>query len=448
MQIDEPIKWQTVIPESLRQPALEVARDVAERLRDPERTAEIARLGSEQSGLDVKRQIQWTPFSVVYGHAAPALLFGQMDHCFPGQEWDRLAHTYLVLAARSLETVPDLALGPSLFGGLAGLCFTTHYLSRNGVRYRRLLGTLDELLFRQTVEVARLPDPFPSGVTFNDYDLISGPAGIGAYLLLRLKAPRVDQALDAVINRLLFLSERRADGHLRFFIPPEWQPTEHHLEQYPRGATDCGLAHGVPGPLAFLSLAHLNGVERPGLREAIRRLADWIVAQQYEDDWGANWPYAVPPDGIQSPESSTRSAWCYGSPGVARALWLAGCALQDGELQDVAIEALRAVRRRPIKIRRIDAPILCHGVAGLLQIVLRFANDTGQHFFVEMATELTQQLLGLFEPDSLAGFRDIEPDGRKVDNPGLLEGAVGAALTLLAAATDVEPAWDRMFLLS
>lgn len=119
MQMDEPIKWKAVIPESLRQPALEVARDVAERLRDPERVVEIAKLGSEQSSFETKKQMQWTPSNVVYGHAAPALLFGQMDRCFPGQEWDRLAHTYLALAARSLETVPGLALGPSLFGGLA-----------------------------------------------------------------------------------------------------------------------------------------------------------------------------------------------------------------------------------------------------------------------------------------------------------------------------------------
>ena len=261
--------------------------------------------------------------------------------------------------------------------------------------------------------------------------------------------PRAATALDAVVDRLVFLSEWQTDGRLRLFIPPEWQPTERHLEQNPDGATDCGLAHGVPGPLAFLALARMHGVERPGLGEAIRRLADWIVAQQYEDGWGINWPYTVAPDGVEPPPvGTTRAAWCYGSPGVAPALWLAGDALQDSDLQSVAIKAMHAVRRRPVEARGIPGPILCHGVAGLLQVVLRFANNTSQEYFAEMAAELTEQLLDLFEPDSLSGFRDVEPDGRKVDNPGLLEGAAGAALTLLAAATDVEPAWDRMFLLS
>jgi hypothetical protein len=36
----------------------------------------------------------------------------------------------------------------------------------------------------------------------------------------------------------------------------------------------------------------------------------------------------------------------------------------------------------------------------------------------------------------------------EITEVGIVEGAAGIALTLLAAATDVEPAWDRMFLLS
>jgi hypothetical protein len=35
-----------------------------------------------------------------------------------------------------------------------------------------------------------------------------------------------------------------------------------------------------------------------------------------------------------------------------------------------------------------------------------------------------------------------------VDQPGLLDGAPGVILALLAASTDVEPIWDRLFLLS
>ena len=45
-------------------------------------------------------------------------------------------------------------------------------------------------------------------------------------------------------------------------------------------------------------------------------------------------------------------------------------------------------------------------------------------------------------------LRDLEPDGRLVDCVGLIDGAAGVALVLLAASSPVEPAWDRVFLLS
>jgi hypothetical protein len=35
-----------------------------------------------------------------------------------------------------------------------------------------------------------------------------------------------------------------------------------------------------------------------------------------------------------------------------------------------------------------------------------------------------------------------------VDRPGVLDGAAGVAMVLLAAAVDVEPDWDRLFLLA
>lgn len=444
MQVSVP--WRGIIQGSLRRSALEVITAVIDRLSDPEHTEQIARQASEQSGLPIKRQ--WMPSGVSFGHAGSAIFFGHLDRCFPDQGWDRVAHNHLAQGTQFLETLPASMVAPGLFGGLAGTCFATLYLSKNGTRYQRLLTTLETLLCHKAAAIPRVPSSFPVGVHFGDYDLIAGPAGVGAYLLLRHDVPEVAAALDAVLERILFLSEWEGDRS-RFFIPAELQATDRHREEYPNGAVDCGLAHGVPGPLAFLALAQCQGIERPDLVSALRRLTEWILAERCADAWGITWPYAVPPRTAHAVSiPSSRAAWCYGSPGVARALWLAGCALHDADIQQIALAAMEGVRARPLDARNIPSPILCHGVAGLLQIVLRFANDTQESSFVEMAHALTQELVDLFEPDSLAGFRDLEHDGRKIDNPGILEGAAGIGLTLLAAVTDVSPAWDRLFLLS
>jgi hypothetical protein len=198
------------------------------------------------------------------------------------------------------------------------------------------------------------------------------------------------------------------------------------------------------------------GVEVEGLGEAVNRMASWLSRHRWDDAWGVNWPAAVPlePDGSVAapppPPASipSRTAWCYGSPGIARALWFAGEAVDDSGYRELAVEAMEAVYRRPLNVRFIDSPTFCHGVAGLMQITLRFAHDTGLPQFTEGAHALGEQLLSLYDPDSLLGYWSLEPGGNRVDQPGLLDGAPGVVLVLLAAATPVEPSWDRLFLLS
>ena len=66
----------------------------------------------------------------------------------------------------------------------------------------------------------------------------------------------------------------------------------------------------------------------------------------------------------------------------------------------------------------------------------------------EATARLMADLLQQFEPSSLLGYRDVEPGGVRVDQPGLLSGAPGVALALLGAAAPVDPGWDRLFLLA
>src|SRR5208282_3203234 len=141
------------------------------------------------------------------------------------------------------------------------------------------------------------------------------------------------------------------------------------------------------------------------------------------------------PDVRSAPDGPSRCAWCYGSPGIARALWLAGVALDRQDYCDLAVSAMKAVFRRPVAARRINSPTFCHGVAGLLAIALRFSHDEGGTTFSDDIGALVQQLLDSYQPLSLLGFRHIETADNEMDQPGLLEGAPGVALALLASAT-------------
>lgn len=232
-----------------------------------------------------------------------------------------------------------------------------------------------------------------------------------------------------------------------FFTPASMLPTDYHRELYPQGYTDLGLAHGVPGPLAALAIAQRSGIDRPGLREAICRLVSWVYDHRSDDKWGPNWPMGVGKDSTKD-LNPTRPAWCYGTPGIATALWHAADALQDEELRLFSVRAMEGVATRSELSQNLPSPIICHGIAGVLQTLLRFLEREQSADLVRGSNELARRLVDQYDPHAPLGFRDFEGEQR-IDSPSLLEGATGVALVMLSAASiDVEPAWDRMFLLA
>jgi hypothetical protein len=109
---------------------------------------------------------------------------------------------------------------------------------------------------------------------------------------------------------------------------------------------------------------------------------------------------------------------------------------------------MHAALARPPDRRGLTSPTFCHGLAGLVQIAARFARDTRSPELAASVDGLVAGLLGAYEPETLLGFRNVEPGGVRVDQPGLLDGAPRVALTLLTADAIGEPTWDRLFLLS
>lgn len=445
--------WTPIVDENLAR-ALTISRHIASRLCDEDRVAQGIAAVPKQTAYP--RSVHWQGHGIAQGEAGLALALGHLDNVFPDENWDTVAHHYLSKGARSVERQPYLS--SSLSSGLAGFAYAAWTLSRGGLRYQRLLSTLDAILLPEAMRLARQVNCQRNGLSVNQYDLISGLAGIGAYLLCRRTVPVAFEALQTVLSALIQLADEE-EGLPRWHTPARLLNDESMQSQYPHGNLNCGLAHGIPGPLAILALAQLAGVTIEGMPAAIDYLAEWLMEHQIHDSWGINWPIAVP---LRNPTpgtvtvaaldelevTSSRAAWCYGSPGVARSLWLAGTARGRETYRTVAVSAMEAVYRRPVAERRIDSATFCHGVAGLLQITLRFAHDTKHPLFTAAARTLRAQLLALYEPATLLGYRNVETQGHSIDQPGLLDGAPGPMLVLLASATDVEPVWDRLFLLS
>jgi lantibiotic biosynthesis protein len=441
-------EWHTTIDASLRNYAFEAIYAVAERLCEPDNVVAVAQAAAQQSTFFSP----WRPTSLSCGFSSTALLFLYLSYCFPGQGWEAAARLHLRLAAEETHRSPFIS--PGLFSGSSGMATVISFFRKHDNHYQKSWKALNDNLITQVLEMQWLGEQIKE-VRSANYDIISGVSGILGYLTT---IERPDDHTHTAIHKSLEYLIRLAGNEVQqerrhWFLAPEFYPVPFHLESYPDGYFNCGLAHGIPGPLAALAVAWHANYRLPGQREAILSLGQWIIEHQLRDSWGVNWPSGVPLEASYSSEQwstlpPSRDGWCYGSPGIARALWLAGTALNDTIFCQTALEAIESVLRRPVAMRAIPSATFCHGIAGLLTICLRFAHETDNELVHQHIPILVQQLLSEFNPRHALGFRNQETANNWVDDPGLLTGGVGVALALLAASTSIEPTWDRIFLIS
>jgi hypothetical protein len=408
------MSWRPLLEDTLKDRALESVRAMVDDLSSP--------------GRDPAE----TP-SLAGGIAGQAVLHGYLAQTGGGPDAAALAGGYL---ERALAAVADTPTEASLYGGLTGVGWALAHLQGRlpGLDGEADLAEIDDGLWHHLAS-----SPWP-----DDYDLVSGLVGFGVYALERLPRPAAAACLERVVERLAGTAERRPEG-ITWWTNPAWLPSETRA-QFPGGYYNLGLAHGVPGVIALLGRACAAGVAaaraRPLLEEAVR----WLLAQQEP----GGFPYWVRPEGADMP---ARLAWCYGDPGVAAALLGAARCVGEPSWEHEALAiAHRAARRPPGESGVVDAG-LCHGAAGLAHLFNRLFQARGDPRLAEAARFWFQSTLARRQPGrGVGGYLAWKPgDGGAqiwVAEPGLLTGAAGIALALLAATTAVEPAWDRLLLVA
>ncbi|TWF78954.1 lanthionine synthetase-like protein [Pseudonocardia hierapolitana] len=422
----------------LRRRAITVAVEVADRLRSPEPVAASARRARRPAGHPV-----WDASSLLLGHPGVALLHATMSVADPS--WAAATHAHMAAASggAGADLVPAAVLHGSVHGG-----------------YPKLLRTLAEAVAvactHQVEAQARRVAHDGPGLAVADYDVVSGLAGKGR-LLLALGDDRSSEALHTALGHLVACT-RPVTAHDA--AVPGWWCRPGDCVEFPQGYLDVGLAHGIAGPLALMALAHDRGHRVEGMPDAMRTIVDWLLRRAVRDEHGPMWPSRigfaqeigdepVVPDAV-------KAAWCYGTAGVARALHLAGIALGDRMLCATAVQALRGAALRPWSEADLVGPTICHGAAGLLQVVLRVSERDPDPVLLNAAGLLAQRVLYDLDRTAPFGFRHAHRTraGRVVgvDEPGLLQGAAGVALVLATFAhhpgTVGPDVWDAPLMLS
>jgi hypothetical protein len=427
-------QWRPLLAGTEQERALQTVRDIADGLLAWQQTA--GRPGGA-AGL-------------ANGAAGLAVAFAYLAEGLDGAGHEATARCLL---QEAIATAEQASMLPSLYAGLSGIGWAAAHLNTR-LHWPDLEATLAEI--DETVcDHVRQP------VWQEDYHLAGGLAGLGVYALERLATAAGDRqsgrtdlnpfypvdCLKRVVGHLLATAERQPEG-ATWWRGPE-RLSLHGLKKMPDGAYDLGLGEGVSGAIALLARACAAGVAVEQARPLLHDATRWVLAQEAPDGPPEGFPYCIRPNRPQ--RNWTRSSWCYGDPGVAVALLGAARSVGEPAWEERALAAaLRATTRPPDRTRVFDAG-LCVGAAGLGHLFNRLFQATGEPRLAERSRFWFGRALDMRRPGrGIAGFaafiHDDNDEETWVNDPGILQGAAGIALALLAAATPLEPAWDRMML--
>ncbi|MFC8797141.1 lanthionine synthetase C family protein [Promicromonospora sp. NPDC057138] len=257
---------------------------------------------------------------------------------------------------------------------------------------------------------------------YAEYDLIRGLTGLGVALR---RIGNLDLLHD-VLTYLVRLTEPMGS------LPGWWCRNGPSRDQPdPAGGhSNHGLAHGITGPLSLLALTHLDGLHVDGQTDAISRVLSWLDIWEQQTIAGSVWwPQTLIRTDLERgalvQRGPGRPSWCYGTPGIARALQLAARAVGDTARQRRVETAFTACISDPAQTGRFIDRGLCHGTAGLLATSRRIAADA-------------------LAPISLEHLQTLHHTTATANEPaGLLDGRAGAEL----AVTGTTTAWDALLLL-
>jgi lantibiotic biosynthesis protein len=359
---------------------------------------------------------------------------------------DRSREAAIACLEAAIDVLANQPLSLSLYSGFPGIAWAADLVGR--LLPGDAPDRLDEIDRALAGAVRRYPANGP-------YDLIDGLTGLGIYALARWPRPT---AADCLAEVLAHLSARaRSDARGAYWWTSASELTGPRRQLYPAGGVDVGMAHGMTGVIPLLARACALGLGEPTLRGLLDSAVEWLLGHMVESPSGPTMPSFVAAETEPQP---ARSAWCYGDPGVAVALLLAARDLNEPSWELAATElALRAAERPP-ELCGVNDAALCHGSAGLAHLFGRMHQLTGRPELADAAMAWLHRTLAACTRGGASGQPVARPGDRGTGlplrlgaaapwtGPGLLEGAAGVALVLLAACVPDEPIWDQMLFVS
>ena len=415
--------WRPLLDGDAAAAAREVVEDIAAALAEP-----VATVAADGRVLPAGRDA-----SLASGSAGMSLFFAYRALADAREGDDRAVD----LLESALDALGAARLQPNLYVGFAGITWTLEHLAS------MVLDEDDEDLNEEIDQV--LIELLETTPWTAPTDLISGVVGIGVYALERLPRASAVATLEQAVARLEETAVRGSAGiawptHPSLFPPDGAHEADNRIE--------LGMAHGVAGTIALLARVVDAGVAADRARALLDGAVSWLLAHVNDEESPVRFaPWIV----RGRPQVLSRTAWCYGDPGVALALHAAARAANQPRWADEALATARKAAARPRSESGVLDAGLCHGAAGLGHFFNRMFQATGDPELARCARGWFDRCLEMRQPgQGVAGYqcvlRNLDGTEQRTDDAGFLTGAAGIGLALLGAISAVEPSWDRVLL--
>lgn len=367
----------------------------------------------------------------LYGGASGVSLFWQYCSLYTNQQRHKLLARSSIESA--LKSVQNMPLRYDFSSGVAGILWAITHLSKEGHIDWNLtenIGTdIHEFLLKSSTE------DFNKG----EYDYMHAGLSTLPYFVERSDNLECRDSIIEIVNLLEHIAHLFPEGIA-------WQEASEFLINDIR-RYNLGMAHGIPGIIVLMCKIWQQNIDRIRVGGLIEKSINYILDKERRSYGSSLFPSTYPSDGIYN----SRVAWCYGDLGIAVALFQAGQILGNKMWQNKAVDiALHTCNRKQEQGRVRDTPI-CHGTSGNAHLFNRMFQYTGKPEFRSAALYWYDETLNMH--DQLGHFRHLvtykEGDKAVFEYQiGLLEGIAGVGLSLIAGVSEVEPKWDKCFLIS
>lgn len=154
---------------------------VAKKLSDYENMKRIINHPSNYIKIGNRSINPFNELSLSHGLPALCALYGELSEQYPNEGWDVLGHQYMKKIGKQINQHGFSSL--SMFTGLAGVGLAAVCLSKGGERYQNFISNINQVIEERIEEIIDYlkQKPYPN---MDDYDAISGVAGIASYCLL------------------------------------------------------------------------------------------------------------------------------------------------------------------------------------------------------------------------------------------------------------------------